>query len=229
MAIKKNTENKTNTINRSNRISKYSKLPSEKKNQVVPDKLDKKIFSIIDILLVKNILVNFRDAPIELNSPYAKYLQLLEVRGKDIGSLSRVERDKTIESYAMWLDNMSDPFTFEVTNLPTDTTTQIEDMKRCLDDLRREIAAPGISDRKLSQLRDRMEILTENIFREEQVMDILYNTEFILWIFSDSLEDLQRQVRQVQNGSYSGFHATILKVDKKEQVIKQYYNQNEKV
>lgn len=230
MAIKKksDTSSTSGEVRKSKRIAKKTETSSPAVEILEKKKL-KKIFSVIDILKPKNMLLNVKDAPIALNSSYASYLQLLEVKGKDIGSLSAKERDITIGEYSSWLEAISDPITFEVTNLPTDTSSQVEEMKRLLDEVNREMMKPGLTKNRLAQLRDRAEVLSENIMREEQVMEFLYNIEFVLWLFSDSIEDLQRQVRQVQHNSYGGFKVTVMAVDKKEQVIKQYYNQNDKV
>ena len=230
MAIKKNIDRPSEQggVRKSTRISKKSETVTPTIETVDKKKL-KKIFSVIDILKPKNMLLNVKDAPIALNSPYTNYLQLLEVKGKDIGSLSAKERDITISEYSDWLEAFSDPITFEVTNLPTDTSSQIEELKRILDEVNREMLNQGLSRSRLAQLKDRAEVLSENIMREEQVMEFLYNIEFVLWLFSDSIEDLQRQVRQVQHNSYGGFKVSVMAVEKKEQVIKQYYNQNDKV
>lgn len=231
MPIKKSKDNtrmeKIHT--KSSRISQTKVTETEL--DFIKDKsnINRRLMSIIHILSVKNINTSIKDSPIELNSRYAKYLQFLEIRGKDIGTLSEAEQKRTIASYTAWLDKQSDPLQFEVTTLPTDTTSQVEDMKYFLDQVNQELNSSNISQSRREQLKDRASILADNIYREEQVMGFLYNTEFILWIFSDTLEDLQRQVRQIRNNSSSDFQPTIMSAEKKEQVITQYYNQNEKV
>ena len=83
-------------------------------------------------------------------------------------------------------------------------------------------------DRKRLQLNQRHDILVQNIIKQEVVADRQYNTEFFIWIFGDSLEELENNVRTAQEASFS-FTPHFVSVEKKEQILKQYYNYNEVV
>ena len=87
----------------------------------------------------------------------------------------------------------------------------------------------GISENRMEQLKDRESILMQNILSEEAVEQELYNAEFLIWLYGDTIEDLHRQVRKAQTSGNGDFVPVIVSASKKEQILKQYNNQNEKV
>ena len=157
------------------------------------------------------------------------YLQIMEVYGNDVASLSDNERAQVIAGYTQWLAGTPFDFGLQTTTLPTNTRKQIEDLIRVLNQVRHELSLLDDSDdRKRLQLNQRHDILVQNIIKQEVVADRQYNTEFFIWIFGDSLEELENNVRTAQEASFS-FTPHFVSVEKKEQILKQYYNYNEVV
>ena len=191
--------------------------------------LDQKFLVTVDLMDTKAILFNVRDYPIVVKNGYTNYIQILEVRGKDLSSLSDNERHRTIHNFTNWLTEFSYDFTFQSTTLPTDTNSQIIEGRRVLNIIQRELNDPQVDERKYRQLKDREQIVLQNILAEEAVARELYNAEFLIWLYSDSIEDLQRQVQKARQGGNGDFLPNVVGLEKKEQIIKQYNNQNEKV
>ena len=57
----------------------------------------------------------------------------------------------------------------------------------------------------------------------------VYNTEFILWLFAPSTSEMDELVRKAKTYGNNDFVPQDISVAKKEQIIKQYNNMNEKV
>ena len=77
---------------------------------------------------------------------------------------------------------------FESTTLPTDTSEQIIESRRILNEVRREMSKTGISENRMEQLKDRESILMQNILSEEAVEQELYNAEFLIWLTETQLK-----------------------------------------
>ena len=185
--------------------------------------------STVDLIDTKAILTNVKGQPIALDNGYSGYLQIMEVRGKDLNSLSDNERQRTIQNFRKWNSEITFDYLFESTTLPTDTSEQIIESRRILNEVRREMSKTGISQNRMNQLRDRESLLMQNILSEEAVEQELYNAEFLIWLYGDTIEDLQKQVRKAQTSGNGDFVPQIVSAGKKEQILKQYNNQNEKV
>lgn len=185
--------------------------------------------STVELLDTKAILNNVKGQPIALENGYSGYLQIMEVRGKDLNSLSDNERQRTIQNFRKWNSEITFDNMFESTTLPTDTSEQIIESRRILNEVRREMSKTGISENRMEQLKDRESILMQNILSEEAVEQELYNAEFLIWLYGDTIEDLHRQVRKAQTSGNGDFVPVIVSASKKEQILKQYNNQNEKV
>ncbi|MDO4667504.1 MAG: hypothetical protein Q4A90_06680 [Streptococcus sp.] len=183
----------------------------------------------IDLIDTKSILTNVKGQPIALSNGYSGYLQILEVRGKDLNSLSDNERQRTIQNFRKWNSEIAFDYLFESTTLPTDTSEQIIESRRILHEVRREMNKTGVSKNRIQQLKDRESLLMQNIVSEEAVEQELYNAEFLIWLYGDTIEELQKKVRKVQTSGNNDFVPAIVPVSKKEQILKQYNNQNEKV
>ena len=181
------------------------------------------------MLDTKAILNNVKGQPIALENGYSGYLQIMEVRGKDLNSLSDNERQRTIQNFRKWNSEITFDYMFESTTLPTDTSEQIIESRRILNEVRREMSKTGISENRMEQLKDRESILMQNILSEEAVEQELYNAVFLIWLYGDTIEDLHRQVRKAQTSGNGDFVPVIVSASKKEQILKQYNNQNEKV
>ena len=133
--------------------------------------------STVELLDTKAILNNVKGQPIALENGYSGYLQIMEVRGKDLNSLSDNERQRTIQNFRKWNSEITFDYMFESTTLPTDTSEQIIESRRILNEVRREMSKTGISENRMEQLKDRESILMQNILSEEAVEQELYNAE----------------------------------------------------
>lgn len=184
------------------------------------------LHSAVELLDVKNIINNHK-AYIELVD-YG-YLQLMEISGKDLGSLSYNEVNRTLDNFEKWITDFNTNVQIEVTTLPTDTTTQIADLRHHLSLVRQEKAKLSPSSRRYYQLEDRERLLHNNMQVEESIQQEIYNTEFILWLFAPSTSEMDELVRKAKTYGNNDFVPQDISVAKKEQIIKQYNNMNEKV
>lgn len=184
------------------------------------------LHSAVELIDVKNIINNHK-AYIELVD-YG-YLQLMEISGKDLGSLSYNEVNRTLNNFEKWITDFNTNVQIEVTTLPTDTTTQIADLRHHLSLVRQEKAKLSPTSRRYYQLEDRERLLHNNMQVEESIQQEIYNTEFILWLFAPTTSEMDELVRKAKTYGNNDFVPQDISVAKKEQIIKQYNNMNEKV
>lgn len=180
----------------------------------------------VELLDVKRIINNHK-AYIELVD-YG-YLQLMEISGKDLGSLSYNEIQRTLDNFEKWITDFNTNVQIEVTTLPTDTTTQIADLRHHLSLVRQEKAKLAPTSRRYQQLVDREGLLINDLQVEESIQQEIYNTEFILWLFAPTTSDMDELVRKAKTYGNNDFVPQDISLAKKEQIIKQYNNMNEKV
>lgn len=217
-----------NAAGENTRLQKIAKMQSSFEFDETRD-VNKDFLSTVDLLDYKAILYNVRHQPIALKNGYAGYIQIMEIRGKDLGTLSNKEVDRTITNFAIWNSSLTFGYTFQTTKLPTDTTEQIIESRRILEDVKKEMGEQNLSERRLAQLRERERGLMANIYYEEEVSRELYNAEFLLWLYADSIEELNQQVKAVQTSGNNDFVPFVVSAEKKKQILKQFNNQNEKV
>ncbi|KXT71787.1 hypothetical protein SGADD02_00720 [Streptococcus gallolyticus] len=184
------------------------------------------LHSAVELLDVKNIINNHK-AYIELVD-YG-YLQLMEISGKDLGSLSYNEVNRTLDNFEKWITDFNTNVQIEVTTLPTDTTTQIADLRHHLSLVRQEKAKLSPTSRRYYQLEDQEQLLHNNMQVEESIQQEIYNTEFILWLFAPTTSEMDELVRKAKTYGNNDFVPQDISITKKEQIIKQYNNMNEKV
>lgn len=184
------------------------------------------LHSAVELIDVKNIINNHK-AYIELVD-YG-YLQLMEISGKDLGSLSYNEVNRTLDNFEKWITDFNTNVQIEVTTLPTDTTTQTADLRHHLSLVRQEKAKLSPTSRRYRQLEDQERLLHNNMQVEESIQQEIYNTEFILWLFAPSTSEMDELVRKAKTYGNNDFVPQDISVAKKEQIIKQYNNMNEKV
>lgn len=184
------------------------------------------LHSAVELIDVKNIINNHK-AYIELVD-YG-YLQLMEISGKDLGALSYNEVNRTLDNFEKWITDFNTNVQIEVTTLPTDTTTQIADLRHHLSLVRQEKAKLSPTSRRYYQLEDRERLLHNNMQVEESIQQEIYNTEFILWLFAPTTSEMDELVRKAKTYGNNDFVPQDISVAKKEQIIKQYNNMNEKV
>ncbi|VTS39050.1 Uncharacterised protein [Streptococcus porcinus] len=200
------------------------RISKEKKKLYNQDFFD--LTSSVELLDVKSIL-NTKDEHISLVD-YG-YLQLLEIPGKDLGSLSHNEILRTIYNFEKWLTDFNSNIQIETTTLPTNTDSQIADMKRWLSIVREKKSLAEIGSRYYNQLDDREARLLGSIQTEENIQKEIYNAEFILWLFAPTTTELDDLVRKAQSYGNNDFVPQKISRRKKEQILKQYNNMNEKI
>ncbi|MBF0786937.1 hypothetical protein IR123_03320 [Streptococcus sp. 19428wC2_LYSM12] len=205
----------------SERRSLGRKQESKKDNQAYFD-----LHSCVELLDVKSIIDN-RQAYIQLVD-YG-YLQLMEIPGKDLGSLSYNEIRRTIDNFEKWLTDFNTDIQIETTTLPTNTDTQIMDLRHHLSLVRQEKAKLLPDSRRYLQLLDRERILRQELQVEESIQQEIYNTEFILWLFAPTTSELDDLVRKAKSYGNNDFVPQDITRIKKEQILKQFNNMNEKV
>lgn len=184
------------------------------------------LHSCVELLDVKSIIDN-RQAYIQLVD-YG-YLQLMEIPGKDLGSLSYNEIRRTIDNFEKWLTDFNTDIQIETTTLPTNTDTQMMDLRHHLSLVRQEKAKLLPDSRRYLQLHDREMILINELQVEESIQQEIYNTEFILWLFAPTMSELDDLVRKAKSYGNNDFVPQEITRIKKEQIIKQFNNMNEKV
>lgn len=184
------------------------------------------LHSCVELLDVKKIIQN-QKAYIELTD--FGYLQFMEIPGKDLGSLSYNEIRRTLDNFEKWLSDFNTDIQVETTTLPTNTDTQIMDLRRHLSLVRQEKGKLLPEDRRYHQLLDREEWLLAQIQTEENIQQEIYNTEFILWLFAPTTSELDELVRKAMTYGNNDFVPQPITMTKKIQIIKQYNNMNEKV
>ncbi|MCB5097788.1 hypothetical protein LGV95_04110 [Streptococcus mutans] len=184
------------------------------------------IHSCVELLDVKSIIDNHQ-AYIQLVD-YG-YLQLMEIPGKDLGSLSYNEIRRTIDNFEKWLTDFNTDIQIETTTLPTNTDSQIMDLRHHLSLVRQEMAKLLPDSRLYMQLYDRELLLRNEIQVEESIQQEIYNTEFILWLFAPTTTELDNLVRKAKSYGNNDFVPQEITRVKKEQILKQFNNMNEKV
>lgn len=184
------------------------------------------LHSCVELLDVKSIIDNHQ-AYIQLVD-YG-YLQLMEIPGKDLGSLSYNEIKRTIDNFEKWLTDFNTDIQIETTTLPTNTDTQIMDLRHHLSLVRQEKAKLLPDSRRYLQLLDRETLLINEIQVEESIQQEIYNTEFILWLFAPTTTELDDLIRKAKSYGNNDFVPREITRVKKEQILKQFNNMNEKV
>ena len=184
------------------------------------------LHSCVELLDVKSIIDN-RQGYIQLVD-YG-YLQLMEIPGKDLGSLSYNEIRRTIDNFEKWLTDFNTDIQIETTTLPTNTDTQMMDLRHHLSLVRQEKAKLLPDSRRYLQLLDREKILLNELQVEESIQQEIYNTEFILWLFAPTTTELDDLVRKAKSYGNNDFVPQEITRIKKEQIMKQFNNMNEKV
>lgn len=182
-------------------------------------------FPTIDLIPFKRILNN--------SGEYIKlvedgYLQIMELPSKDTYSLGEDEVNRTLINWYGWLSRFSEDFTIHTTKLPTDTTNQINYQKSCLNQVRNEIKNCTDS-RLLNQLRDREQLLLEEINVEGLIRNKIYNVEFFAFLFGKTKRELDETVRKSKIYGNNDFVPREISREKKIQILQQHNNSNEKL
>lgn len=173
---------------------------------------------------IKSILTNVGGAPIALSNGFG-YMQNLRVQGKDVFTSSPAEQVEYINGYKQWLDAIDFDFTEITTRLPTDTRTQILELKNKLEIVIQQLLLPNLDERVRVQLEIRRDGLINSIKVLEVVEREHFNTEFFITYHGRTLEELNYKTRVALSASTT-FKPKMISVEKKEQLITTLYDPN---
>ncbi|MGT2930179.1 hypothetical protein ACVR1G_08140 [Streptococcus dentasini] len=157
------------------------------------------------------------------------YLQLMEIQGKDLDSLSEKETLRTLLNFRLWLTRFTPDCQIETTTLPTNTDPQIKHLRHILSEVRQELKLVPEGSQRYLQLKDREDGLKVRISVEQVVRKKNYNHEFILWLWGESTDKLDDVVSKAKRYGNGGLLPRDIPRWKKFQIIKQFYNMNEKI
>lgn len=209
--------------------SRFKRFKEKEFQYVSEDEIDNDFLSTADLMDAVGIAVNEKGHPIKIDNKYSRYMQIMEVDGQDLGSLSDEEQDRVVDNFTNFLVRYPYSLTFESTTLPTNTNSQYGESNRIYREIVAQLSNPNIPVRIYKQLQDRLRLLQNNMNLEELVAQQLYNAEFLIIIHGDSPSELDKYVRACYSAGSSGFKPRIVSDAKKKQIIKQYNNQNERV
>ncbi|WP_069989779.1 hypothetical protein [Streptococcus agalactiae] len=177
--------------------------------------------STLDLLAVKAIQ---SQPPHYIQLKDDTYLELVEISGKDLDYLSDSEIRRTLMNFETWLTSVHADIQVETTRLPTNTDPQIAHLRHHLEDVKMALGQPSLSERHEQQLLDRKQLLETKIRIEEQIKHEIYNAEFILWLFASTITDMDVLVRKVQTSGNQDFVPEPIRLEKKKQLLTQFYN-----
>ena len=87
-----------------------------------------------------------------------------------------------------------------------------------------------ITDQRIrDQLLDQKQILEQNIKTEVQIQKEIYNSEFLLFLFGQTIKELDDIVQKSMNYGNQDFVPKMITRKKKEEVLEQINNMNGKV
>lgn len=155
------------------------------------------------------------------------YLQILEVSGKNIDGLGEEEIQNTLLNYHTWLVRFQYGFEFYTTKLPTDTQKQIENLQIWLYRHKKELKKAN-NPRIKAQLQDQISILEASIETEKQIQKEIYNSEFLLFLFGKTINELDDIVYKATSYGNMDFIPKDISKEKKEQILEQFNNMNER-
>ena len=156
------------------------------------------------------------------------YLQLLEIQGKDILNLGHEEQQITLLNYHNWLIQFQYDLEIYSTKLPTDTTRQVRYLTSCLNRTKAKLKKTN-NQRVRAQLQDQKQILEQNIKTELMIQKQIYNSEFILFLYGQTVNELDDLVGKAMSYGNQDFVPKVISRSKKEQILEQINNMNEKI
>ena len=156
------------------------------------------------------------------------YLQLLEIQGQDILNLGHEEQQITLLNYHNWLIQFQYDLEIYSTKLPTDTTRQVRYLTSCLNRTKAKLKKTN-NQRVRAQLQDQKQILEQNIKTELMIQKQIYNSEFILFLYGKTVRELDDLVSKAMSYGNQDFVPKVISRSKKEQILEQINNMNEKI
>lgn len=190
---------------------------------------------------VKSILYGYPNQPIRLANGYSGYVQIFEVFGQDIQAMSNEEQAAVKVGFTLFLSGTTFDMMLQTTKLPTDVSSQSNEFLRLLDEVKQEQNAPELiindgddldtissKERLIYQLRQREDILKTKYLVQQVVAINQQNIEFFIWVFGDTLAEIDSNTRTTLTIAPShGFAPKVVSVEKKEELLTQYYNFND--
>ena len=132
----------------------------------------KDFLDTVAITDVKSILYGYPNQPIRLANGYSGYVQIFEVFGQDIQAMSNEEQAAIKVGFTLFLSGTAFDMMIQTTKLPTDVSSQSNELLRLLDEVKQEQNAPELiindgddidtisrKERLIYQLRQREDIL----------------------------------------------------------------------
>ena len=202
----------------------------------------KDFLDTVAITDVKSILYGYPNQPIRLANGYSGYVQIFEVFGQDIQAMSNEEQAAIKVGFTLFLSGTAFDMMIQTTKLPTDVSSQSNELLRLLDEVKQEQNAPELiindgddidtisrKERLVYQLRQREDILEkQNTSSNKSLRSIKQNIEFFIWVFGDTLAEIDSNTRTTLTiASSHGFAPKVVSVEKKEELLTQYYNFND--
>lgn len=80
-----------------------------------------------------------------------------------------------------------------------------------------------------AQLQDQKQILEQNIKTELMIQKQIYNSEFILFLYGKTVKELDDLVSKAMSYGNQDFVPKVISRSKKEQILEQINNMNEKI
>lgn len=172
---------------------------------------------------------------------YSGYVQIFEVFGQDIQAMSNEEQAAVKVGFTLFLSGTTFDMMLQTTKLPTDVSSQSNEFLRLLDEVKQEQNAPELiindgddldtissKERLIYQLRQREDILKTKYLVQQVVAINQQNIEFFIWVFGDTLAEIDSNTRTTLTiASSHGFAPKVVSVEKKEELLTQYYNFND--
>jgi len=85
------------------------------------------------------------------------------------------------------------------------------------------------NQRVRAQLQDQKQILEQNIKTELMIQKQIYNSEFILFLYGKTVRELDDLVSKAMSYGNQDFVPKVISRSKKEQILEQINNMNEKI
>ena len=197
----------------------------------------KDFLDTVAITDVKSILYGYPNQPIRLANGYSGYVQIFEVFGQDIQAMSNEEQ----AAITLFLSGTAFDMMIQTTKLPTDVSSQSNELLRLLDEVKQEQNAPELiindgddidtisrKERLVYQLRQREDILKTKYLVQQVIAINQQNIEFFIWVFGDTLAEIDSNTRTTLTiASSHGFAPKVVSVEKREELLTQYYNFND--
>ena len=156
------------------------------------------------------------------------YLQLLEIQGKDILNLGHEEQQITLLNYHNWLIQFQYDLEIYSTKLTTYNTRKVIYLTSCLNRTKAKLKKTN-NQRIRAQLQDQKQILEQNIKTELMIQKQIYNSEFILFLYGKTVKELDDLVSKAMSYGNQDFVPKVISRSKKEQILEQINNMNEKI